>query len=313
MSHTSKNTTSARIPPALGIGVGIVAISFGSIFARYAQGAGAPSLTIAALRLTFAAILILPFAWWRCRDEIKALRLPELLIGLLSGLFLGAHFATWITSLQYTSVASSVVLVTLSPLFVALASTLFLREKLSRLALAGVLIAVVGGVVISLGDVRQTNTGSDPASGNLLALLGAVCIAPYFLIGRRLRQKLSLLAYISLVYTAAAAVLLVAVCLTQTALIGLEPQAYIWMALLALVPQLIGHTSFNWSLGHLPATYATIPVLGEPIGSTLLAVLLLGEGITPLKVLSGLLVLAGIGVMSLSRTQAARQTVESAL
>jgi drug/metabolite transporter (DMT)-like permease len=313
MSQSTVSTASPRISPALGIGVGIIAISFGSIFVRYAQGAGAPSLTIAALRLTIAALILLPFAWWRCRTELKTLSSRDLLIGMLSGLFLGVHFATWITSLQYTSVASSVVLVTLSPLFIALASALFLREKLARLALGGVLIAVVGGIVISLGDTGQVSAGANPPLGNLLAVLGAVSIAPHFLIGRRLRQKLSLLAYISLVYGAAAIVLLLAVGLTRSELVGFDPQAYVWMALLALIPQLIGHTSFNWSLGHLPATYATIPALGEPIGSTLLAILLLGEVLTPLKIVGGLLVLAGIAIMTVSRTQDVRQIAETAL
>lgn len=305
-------TTVQRLSPLLGIGAGIAAISFGSIFVRLAQGSGAPSLTIAALRLTIAALLLAPFALWRCRAEIGRLSTRDLITAAVSGLFLGAHFATWITSLQYTSVSSSVVLVTLSPLFVALASAVFLRERLTPLTMPGIAIAVAGGVVISLSDAGLASGGSNPAWGNLLAVLGAISIAPHFLIGRRLRQKLSLLAYISLVYGAAAVVLLAAVFLRGEPLVGLDPQAYLWITLLAVLPQLVGHTSFNWALGFLPATFATIPALGEPIGSTILAVLLFGEQLNLLKVLGGALVLAGIAILTVSRTQDVRQTTRAA-
>jgi drug/metabolite transporter (DMT)-like permease len=299
---SASSRTSPRVPPAIGIIVGVMSISTASIFIRFAQQDGAPSLTIAALRLTFAALVLLPLAWLRCRAELATLSRPDLLTGLFSGAFLGAHFATWISSLQYTSVTSSVVLVTLSPLFVALASALFLRESVTRLAAAGMVMAVLGGILVGVGDIGQSSvTAPNPLLGNALALAGALCITPHFLIGRRLRVRLSLLAYISLVYSAAAVVLLAVVWLTGTPLIGFDPQAYVWMALLALLPQLVGHTSINWSLGYLPATFATIPVLGEPIGSTLLAVILLGEVVTPLKLLGGALTLGGIGLMTVSR------------
>jgi drug/metabolite transporter (DMT)-like permease len=296
-----------RIPPALGIGLGIVAISTASIFIRYAQAECVPSLSIAALRLVFAALILLPAAWLRSRAELAGLSRRDLLIGLVSGAFLGAHFATWISSLQYTSVTSSVVLVTLSPLFVAVASAVLLKERLTRWAVLGVLVATAGGLLIGASDAGQASAAApNPPLGNLLALGGALCIVPHFLIGRRLRQKLSLLAYISVVYGAAAVVLLAAALATGARLTGFAPQAYVWMALLALLPQLVGHTSFNWSLGYLPATFATIPALGEPIGSTLLAILLLGETVTPLKLLGGLITLGGIALMMVSRARASK-------
>jgi drug/metabolite transporter (DMT)-like permease len=302
MSHSASFVT-PRLPPLLGIAIGVAAISTASIFIRLAQTAGAPSLAIAALRLVFASLVLLPFAWWRCRAELMTLSARDLWVCLLSGTFLGAHFATWITSLQYTSVTSSVVLVTLSPLFVALTSALFLKERLPRLAMAGVVIAVLGGITLSLGDAGQaTQDAPNPLLGNALAFAGALCIVPHFLIGRRLRARLSLLAYISLVYSAAGVVLLVAVLVTRTPLGGFDPQAYLWMALLALLPQLVGHTSFNWSLGFLPAAFATIPALGEPIGSTILAMILFGETLTPLKLFSAALTLSGIALMTVSRT-----------
>ena len=304
----SRASRAPRVPPILGIAIGVAAISTASIFIRLAQMERAPSLTIAALRLVFASLALLPFAWARCRAELAALSARDLLVGLLSGAFLGAHFATWVSSLQYTSVTSSVVLVTLSPLLVAVASALFLKEKLTRLALVGVIVAVSGGVLLSAGDAGgATLQAPNPPLGNALAFLGALCIVPHFLIGRRLRVRLSLLAYISLVYSAAALVLLLAVWVTATPLGGFDPQAYLWMALLALLPQLVGHTSFNWSLGFLPATFATIPALGEPIGSTILAIILFGDVLTPLRLFSAVLTLGGIALMMVSRTINSKQ------
>lgn len=283
------------------MGIGVLAVSTASIFIRFAQQAGAGSLAIAALRLALAALVLLPFAVMRCREEYRALTLREWALMGISGVFLGAHFATWIFSLELTSVVSSVVLVTLSPLFVALGSALVLRERLTARVLLGMSIAIAGGIVIGVADAPNASSGSNPLLGNALALMGAVCIAPYLIIGRILRQRLSLWAYVAVVYGAAALTLLLAVLVSGAPLVGFEPVAYVWIALLALAPQLIGHTSFNWSVRRLPAVYATIPVLGEPIGSSVLAVILLGEVIRPLTVLGAVLTLSGIWLMSSQR------------
>ncbi len=300
---SARSGVALRLSPVIGLACGIVAVSTASLLIRFAQQSGANSLAIAALRLSVAALVIAPAAWLRCRDELKRLSRLDLLVGLASGAFLGLHFATWISSLQYTSVASSVVLVTLSPIFVAIGSLLFLKERLPWPAVAGMIVAVAGGIVIALGDRAVGMEGANPVLGNALAVAGALSIAPHFLIGRRLRVRLSLLAYISVVYSAAALVLLVAVAVLRVPLRGFDPQAYLWVVLLALVPQLIGHTSFNWALGYLPATYATIPALGEPIGSTLLAVAVLNEPLTPARALGGALVLSGIALMAVARTR----------
>jgi drug/metabolite transporter (DMT)-like permease len=292
------------VPPALGIVVGVIAVSTASIFIRFAQQAGANSLAIAALRLTIATLVLLPFALNRCRDEFRALSRRDLLIATVSGTFLGGHFATWILSLEFTRVVSSVVLVSLSPLFIAAASALFLKEPLTTRIVIGMLIAIAGGVLIGLSDSGGTVPGQNPTLGNVLALAGALCMTPYLIIARALRSKFSLLAYITLVYGAAAVVLMLVVLLTRTPLTVGDPWAYLWIALLALMPQLVGHTSFNWSVRRLPAVYGTIPVLGEPVGSTILAMLVLGEVVRPLTLLGAALALAGIALMSLKKSGA---------
>jgi drug/metabolite transporter (DMT)-like permease len=299
--HPVSTTTTLRRPvlsPALGILIGVAAVSTASIFVRLAQNAGAPSLAIAALRLTFASLVLLPFALSRCRNEYRALSKHDVGAAMLSGAFLGGHFATWISSLAFTSVVSSVALVSLSPLFIAIAGVLVLKEKLTRRLMIGMVIAIAGGILIGLAAIAGASPGANPALGNVLAVTAALCMAPYMIVGRALRNKLSLLAYVTLVYGAAAVTLLLLCLFTGTSLVFQDPLAYVWVALLALLPQLVGHTSFNWSVRRLPAAYATIPVLGEPVGSTMLAIVLLGETVKPLTLIGAAVALAGIAIMS---------------
>lgn len=298
MSTTTTTLRRPGLPPAAGILIGVAAVSTASIFVRYAQEAGAPSLAIAALRLTFASLALLPFALTRCRGEYRRLSRHDVGAAIVSGAFLGGHFATWISSLAFTSVVSSVALVSLSPLFIALAGVFILKEPLTRRLIAGMIIAIAGGILIGLADSAGNAPGANPALGNTLALIAALCMAPYMIVGRALRHKLSLLAYITLVYGAAAVVLLLMCLVTGTSLVFSDPMAYVWIALLALLPQLVGHTSFNWSVRRLPAAYATIPVLGEPVGSTILAILLLGETVKPLTLIGAGVAIAGIAIMS---------------
>ena len=280
------------VKPYLGLLVGVIAVSFASIFIRLAE---APSLVIAAYRLTIASVILTLPALRRSREELGGINGRDLLLALGAGLFLGLHFASWITSLEYTSVASSVVFVNTHPLFVGLASHFLLGGKLSRLMWAGIALSVLGGTVIGLGDMAL---GPGELWGDLLAIIGAVMMAAYLLIGRRLRAKLSLLSYIVLVYWTAAA-MLVALCLAAgQSFTGYSSQTYLMFVLLALVPQIVGHSSFNWALRYLSASFVAVSVLGEPVCSTLLAYLILGEVPTIFKAVGGALILAGIYISS---------------
>jgi drug/metabolite transporter (DMT)-like permease len=226
-----------------------------------------------------------------------------MLLALASGACLGLHFITWISSLGLTSIASSVVLVTTSPLMVALASPLVLREPLRPAMLAGVVVACVGGILIGLADRGAGQ--ADSLLGDLLALAGALFATGYFLAGRRLRVKLSLLPYIFVVYGTAAVLVDLLALLQPAQLFAFAPSGYLWLILLALVPQLVGHSTFNWALRHASATLATVPVLGEPVGATLLAALILGQIPGPLTLAGGLLVLAGIFLVTYYGARAA--------
>jgi len=280
------------IRPYLVISVGIVAVSFASIFIRLAE---APSLVIAAYRLTIASLILAPAALIKARDELRALTQADLRLAILSGLFLGLHFATWISSLEYTSVASSVVFVDTSPIFVGLASHFLLKEKVSRKMFVGIAIAVLGGMIIGYGDF---GLGTRELFGDFLAIMGAVTVSGYLLVGRRLRSKLSLLSYVFLVYSTAAVFLIVLCLVARYSFAGYPRQTYLMFLLLAVVPQIIGHSSYNWALKYLPATFVGVGTLGEPVGSTILAYFILNEVPTLTKIGGGGLILAGIYVSS---------------
>jgi drug/metabolite transporter (DMT)-like permease len=288
----------------LGLLTAVLATSTASIFIRLAQ-AEAPSLVIAALRLTFASLMLAPWTWRRHGNELRALRRTDLLLAVLSGLFLAGHFALWITSLEYTTVASSVVFVTTGPLWVALVSPLILKETLSRGALAGLALALAGGAVIGAADACTWSTGLDCAPlaaamgsramwGNFLAVAGAWAVSGYLIIGRVLRARTSLLAYIFVVYSSAAIVLIALMGGAGHTPLGYRPAVYGWILLTALVPQVIGHSAYNWALRYLPAALVSTAGLGEPIAAAIMAYLFLGERPALLVVAGGLMILVGI-------------------
>ncbi len=284
----------ADFRPYLGVGLGVTTVSTAAILIRLAQ-VEAHSLVIAAWRLTLATIILTPIALSTRRSELRALTHRERGSMLVSGLLLALHFATWITSLAYTSVAVSVVLVATNPIFVGLASHLLLRERLSRGMAVALLVVTAGSVTIGLGDLGE---GTNRLWGDVLALVGAMAGAGYFLIGRRLRARLSLLAYVFPVYGTAALTLMTIMLVSGLPAIPQHPQTWLWLLLMALGPQILGHSSLNWALRYLSATYVTIATMGEPIGSTLLAWWLLGERPSFWVVVGGALVLAGIAAAS---------------
>ena len=299
------------ISPALAIPIGILAVSTSSIFIRYAQADGVSSLVIAAWRLSLAALILAPVALLRYRSELRSLDRRGLTLAIFSGVFLAIHFATWITSLEYTSVASSVVLVTTAPLWVAILAPLTIREPVGRSVLIGMGLALVGGTIVGLSDSCSLNgftsvqcpplaefVGGEAFLGDLLALAGALAAAAYLLIGRSLREKVSLIPYIFLVYGMAAVVLVIVMFTAGESPIGYEPQTYLWFLLLALIPQLLGHSTFNWALRYLPAAFVSITLLGEPIGSAILAFFILEEVPTALMIFGAILILVGIYISS---------------
>jgi len=289
--------------------IATLAISTASIFIRFSQGDGVPSLVIAAMRMTFATLLIAPFALTRHRDELHRLTRTDLLLGIFSGIFLAAHFTTWISSLEYTSVASSVAFVTTGPLWVGLLSPLILKESISRNTVIGLILSVIGGIIIGVGDAcAWTGKLVCPSMsdimqgramwGNFLALMGAWAISGYLIIGRKLRARTSLVPYIFLVYGSSAITLILMMFISGNSPFGFEPKTYLWLFLLAALPQLIGHSTYNWALKYLNATLVSVTVLGEPVGSAILAFFILNEIPGRGTLIGGIFILTGIFIVS---------------
>ena len=268
------------------IPIGVLAASTAAIFVKLCD---APVLIIATYRMVLASLILLPYALYKKtgrtwgRNEIGWL--------IVSGLFLSLHFMFWIGSLKYTSVASSVVLVTTYPIFVGIGSRLFLKERMGLSLIIGIILSVMGSGLISYGDMAISRAA---LMGDGLALLGAVTASGYFLVGRKMRKSQDLLSYIFPVYSTAGFLLVIFSLLSQKNFFGYSWTTYLFLFLLALIPQLIGHTTINWALKYLPASMVAITYLGEPVGSTILAYFILNEALTPWKIFGGILILAGI-------------------
>jgi drug/metabolite transporter (DMT)-like permease len=284
--------------------MGAAAVSLAAIFIRLAQAEHIPSLFIAAGRLTIAALILTPFTLRKHWAEIRTLSRNEIVLALAAGLFLALHFATWILSLEYTSVLISVVLVTTNPLWIAVLEVAFLRAKLSRTVIIGLLIGLVGSIVAGLSaSGNDISPGKAPLLGSILALTGAVAVAVYLVIGRKLRAKLSLLPYIWLVYSCAAIILLLVVAITGTTITGYSSQGYLWLVALALIPQLIGHSSFNYALKYFAATWVGIINQLEPVLSAVAAIIVFQEIPAPLQILGSVAILAGVILASIGHNQ----------
>lgn len=279
------------VPPPLVLFVSVLAISWAAPLVRFST---AHPLAISFWRLAFSVVLI--GALLTARGEWGALRRlsrRELVTAGVAGAFLAGHFATWIASIGLTSVAASVVLVSTAPIFVALLSAAFLGERPAPRQWAGIALSVAGAAWIGWGDA---GSGSDPLLGDLLALAGAVLVAGYYVIGRKLRARIDIWPYACVVYGCAALTLLAVIPLAGVPLVGWPAADWGVFAALAVGPMLIGHTGQNWALRYLPAYVVNLWLLAEPLGATLLAWLLpsIGEVPPPAAIAGGALILFGI-------------------
>lgn len=277
----------------------VAAVSLAPIFVRLAD---APGVVVAALRMLIAAAVVAPLT-------IRGLRrtpLDRRTLGLtaLAGALLAIHFATWITSLTYTTVAASVTIVTTVPLWMALFGWIFLRIAPSLTTLLGILVAVAGGATIAFGDAGG-GTASAPLLGDALALIGAVSVTGYLMLGRAVqRTGIGLNAYVGAAYGVAAILLLPIPAAFGLPYGGYPVETYAWIALLALVPQLVGHTGINFAMKHMDPTFVSTTLLLEPIGAALLALTLFGEMPSGLTIVGACVLLAGIAMTVRARGSA---------
>ena len=271
--------------------LGVVGVSLSAVFVRWST---APSLALVFYRVALSALLLAPMALAR-REEFRALERRELLLSLLSGAFLGVHFAGYFEALRWTSIASAVVLVDTEVLFVALASVLILRKKLSGRAWLAVLLAFGGSVVVALAD---TAAGSNALRGDLFALAGSLCMAVYTMLGAVCRRKLSTTVYTFLVYLSAAGTVLACALAGGMALTGWGPVNFLATLGMAVFCTLLGHSVFSWGLKYLPPAFISTANLLEPVLASVWGLFLFGERPGPQVVLGGAVILLGIALYS---------------
>jgi drug/metabolite transporter (DMT)-like permease len=279
------------LSPWLTVSLAVVFVSFGAVLARLAA---APALAVAFYRVALASLVLLPFAARPAAASFPRLPTRGRLLLFGSGVLLALHFATWIASLSYTTVASSVLLVNTAPLFAVFLSRAFLGERTARVVLLAIPLALLGGALIALGDYH-----GDPGSlhGNLLAVAGAVAVAAHQVIGRGLRDALPLEAYVLGVWGMAAVTLAALAAAFGASLHGFPTGTWLAFLALALVPTIGGHGLVNKSLRALPAPTVGLFLLGEPLGASILAFLVFGETPRPGTLLGGAFVLAALALV----------------
>jgi drug/metabolite transporter (DMT)-like permease len=287
------NSAPSGIVVGLVLLVGVLAASTAALFIRLAysaEGGGSVGLglLLAAVRLSVASLVLLP-AWWGLR---KASPKPGAMgYAVLAGIFLGAHLALWIISLAYTSIVASATIVTTNPIWVALILWLWRGERPSRLTVAGIIVAISGGALIAVGDAGGASAGLRPLLGDLLALGGALTVSLYLIFGREAQHRgLGLGHYVATAYIVGALTLLPAPLLFGSGYSGWPAEVYLYGLLLAFIPQLVGHSSFNWAVRWISPTLVALVILAEPVGSSILGYLVFGE-------VPGYLVLGGAAVL----------------
>lgn len=281
--------------------VGVVSIASSAILVKYAQE-GAP-LAVATWRLILAVLLLLPFAIRRVPSELRILSRREHGLMVVSGIALGFHFAAWIESLYLTSVASSTVLVTTSPVFLAILGFVLLGEQVRARVVVAIGISLLGSLLIATGDSFSSDVaaGSNPTLGNALALAAAMLVSVYFLVGRAIRRRVSWISYVFPVYLVASATTFGIAVLRGIPLFGYSTTFYVLCLLMALIPQIIGHGAFNYAIKYVPAVILGILTLSEPIVASIAAYYLFGEVPIWIAIVGMILVLAGVALATVRR------------
>jgi len=287
-----------EVTPLAALAFAIFASSTSAILVRWSH---APSSVAALYRVLFTTLLVAPVAVLRYREEFRRLSVRDLGFAAVAGVALAIHFAAWFESLNHTSVAASVTLVQSQPIFVAVGAALLLGERIDRPTVVGILVAVVGAAAMSLGDAGEAPVSDATLYGNALAVLGAVTIAGYVLAGRSIRQRVSLFPYVTVVYAACVLTLVVLVGGQGHAFFAYPPREWLLFLAMAIGPGVLGHTVVNWVLRYVESVVVSVAWLGEPIGSTLLALVLLAETPDAITIVGGLVVLGGIYVTTVGR------------
>lgn len=280
--------TRRKLNPYIVVMIGVLTISSSAILVKLSSAeAGA----IAFYRMFFSVCILLPMFLRRSKSELRMMKRNDWIYSLLAGIFLAFHFILWFESLNYTSVASSTVLVTLQPLFAFIGTFLFFKEKYSIKSITSAAVAMIGGFVISWGDFRLSGAA---LLGDMLALSACALITAYLLVGQSLRQRISLITYTFLVYSISTIVLFFYVIIRNEPLYPYPIEDWIYFLLLAILPNLLGHSLFNWALKWVSTAVISMAVLFEPVGATILAYLILSEKVAWFQLAGGSIIIISV-------------------
>ncbi|MFJ8520726.1 DMT family transporter [Lysinibacillus xylanilyticus] len=277
-----------KIHPYIPIFIGVISVSLSAIFVKLAN---AEAGVIAFYRMLFSVLIMAPLFFWKYTKEIKELRIRDWLFSSVAGIFLAFHFILWFESLNYTSVASSTVLVTLQPLFAFVGTYFFFKENITLKTIFAGVIAIVGSILISWGDFKLSGTAF---YGDMLALVACALVTAYFLFGQDVRKRLSLVTYTMVVYAVSTITLFIYVLIKGESFGPYPTMDWIWFILLAIVPNLLGHTLFNWSIKYVSTNVVSIAILFEPVGAAILALLIFKEYLIATQIIGGFIVIVGI-------------------
>lgn len=292
------------VNPYFALIVGVIAVSASAIFVKFSD---APSGVIAFYRLLFSVLFMLPVFLLKYVKELALISGRDWLYATLAGVFLSFHFILWFESLNYTSVASSTVLVTLQPLFAFVGTFLFFKERFTFKAILCAVAAIVGSVIISWGDFQVSGTA---LFGDILALLACALVTAYLMFGQSVRKRISLVTYTFVVYSISSIVLLLYVLIVGESLYPYPKNEWWNFILLALIPTLLGHSLFNWAIKWISTSIISMAILFEPVGATILAYYLLSEKVLFTQVLGGSVVIVGISLFLLNERSGKQKKIK---
>jgi len=277
-----------KIHPYIPIAIGVISISLSAILVKLAK---ADSGVIAFYRMLFSVIIMSPVFFSKYLWELKELSKRDWIFSSVAGIFLAFHFILWFESLNYTSVASSTVLVTLQPLFAFLGTYFFFKEKLSIKTLISGAIAIIGSFLISWGDFKVSGSA---LYGDIIALIACALITGYLLFGQDVRKRISLVTYTMVVYSISTICLFIYVLIKEESFGPYPAMTWLWFILLAIIPNLLGHTLFNWAVKYVSTNTISVSVLFVPIGAAMLAYFVFNEKLIVTQIIGGIIVILGL-------------------
>lgn len=284
-----------KLNPKLVILIGALGVSLSPIFIKLSNS---EALTIAFYRMLITVIILTPFILFKNIPELKTIEKKNLIRIMISGLFLGLHFSAWILSLKYTTVATATVLVNTSPIIILLITYFIFHEKITKLQVGAIITAFLGSIILSFGDF----IGGDHAIiGSLFAIVGAVFVSVYLLIGNKVRQNLSMTSYTYLTYLFAAITIFITNLFVGHHMLVTDSREYILFILMAVFPTLLGHSLFNWSLKYVTATYVSMAILTEPILASILAIFIFSEIPSILEIVGSIIIISSLVVYNLKK------------